>query len=244
MILKCPSCGQAVPAEDVNVAKDVAFCRGCNQGHRLSSMVHGHEFEDGVDLHRPPGGAWFRQDGWGTAFGATHRSVGGALGALAISLFWNGIVSVFVLLALSGTMHNLGIAMPSWFPAPEMNGGDMSTGMTLFLWIFLTPFIVIGTGMIGAFLMCIAGRTEIRIRHSEAVVFTGIGPLGYRRRFQTDEFKEVRVVESRWRNDDSTRSKEEILIETRAGKQIRLGSMLTPERRRFLAAALSQSLGA
>jgi hypothetical protein len=26
----CPKCKQAIPSEDVNVAKDVAYCRACN----------------------------------------------------------------------------------------------------------------------------------------------------------------------------------------------------------------------
>jgi hypothetical protein len=123
-----------------------------------------------------------------------------------------------------------------------MNGGPMSVGMTVFLWLFLTPFIVVGVGMAGAFLMCLAGRTEVRIRSNESEVWTGIGPIGYRRRFETEAFKAVRVTEAHWRDNDSGRSKEEILIETHAGKQIRFGSMLSAERRRFVAAAVERVL--
>lgn len=80
--------------------------------------------------------------------GATHRSIGSAIGLLLFALFWNGIVSVFVLFAIAGTLKQFNIGLPEWFPAPNMNGEPMSLGMVLFLWIFLTPFIAIGLGMI------------------------------------------------------------------------------------------------
>jgi hypothetical protein len=39
MPVLCPKCIQPVPPEDVNVAKDVAFCRACNEAFALSSVV-------------------------------------------------------------------------------------------------------------------------------------------------------------------------------------------------------------
>ena len=44
-----------------------------------------------------------------------------------------------------------------------MNRSPMGVGMTISLWIFLTPFILIGLAMILAFLSCVAGKTELRI---------------------------------------------------------------------------------
>ena len=148
----CSRCGKAIPSEDVNVANDVAYCRVCNLSHKLSALTAGTELDTSIDLNRPPAGAWYTSDGAGSLIGATHRSIGTAIGALAFALFWNGIVSVFVLVALSGTARNLGISLPHWFPAPDMNGSPMGMGMTLFLWIFLTPFILVGLVMIGSML--------------------------------------------------------------------------------------------
>ena len=169
--------------------------------------------------------------------------VGMALGALAFSLFWNGIVSVFVLLAISATLRNLDIAVPEWFPAPKMNGSAMGVGETIFLWIFLTPFIVIGLVMIGAFLSALAGRTEVRIGQGEGVVFSGIGPLGWPRRFKPEAVKDVRIDHSQWRDrDGDRRSKTHIVMETQEGKLIKFGSMLREERMKFVAAAVRKVL--
>ena len=240
---RCPECRNVIASDDVNVAADVAFCRSCNLAHKLSRLAETVDLPPNLDLLGPPAGAWFRTDATGTAIGATHRSLGMALGALAISLFWNGIVSVFVLVAIAATLSNMGVALPEWFPAPKMNGGDMGVGMTIFLWIFLMPFIAIGLGMIMAFLSSLFGRTELSIRNGEVVLYRGIGPFGYRRRFAASETKDVRIEDRKWRDSDGdSRRKTVIVIETRAGKLIKFGTQLTEDRRKFVAAAARKAL--
>jgi hypothetical protein len=239
----CSRCGKTIPSEDINVANDVAYCRTCNLSHQLSALTQGTELDTSIDLNRPPAGAWYRNGGSGPVIGASHRSIGGAVGALAISVFWNGIVSVFVLVAIAGTLRHLGLSQPSWFPAPNMNGSPMSVGMTIFLWIFLTPFILIGLVMIGAFLSALGGRTEVRMRNAEGSVFTGIGSLGYRRRFDASSVKDVRIDDKQWRDSDGgSRRKTYVVIETREGKLVKFGSMLTEERRKFMAGATRKVL--
>ncbi len=225
------------------MAKDVAFCRPCNVARPLSSLAHGTALETGVDLNRPPPGCWHRHDGMGVVTGATHRSVGATFGLLAVSLFWNGIVSVFVLLVLSSTLRLMEVSVPEWFPAPKMNDESMGVGMTIFLWIFLTPFIAIGLAIIGGFLSALAGRTEVRLNRTEGVIFTGIGPLGWRRRFMTPDVKEVRIDNQQWRDSDGDRrSKTHIIVELNSGRLLKFGSMLREDRRKFVAAGAARAL--
>lgn len=239
----CSKCNQAIPGDDVNVASDIAYCRTCNISYKLSELTHDAELSANLDLHHPPKGAWHRNSGAGTNIGATHRSLGAALVSLFFGLFWNGIVSVFVLLALSATLHHLHIDLPGWFPAPKMNGGDMGVGMTLFLWIFLTPFILVGLLLMGTFLSCLFGHTEVRLLNAQSAVFVGIGSLGYTRRFDASQVEDVRIDDRQWRDSDGDRRRKTcIVIETRAGKQIKFGSMLSEERRKFVAGAVRQAL--
>src|SRR4051812_5977855 len=95
----CPSCGQIIAPDDINVAGDVAYCRACNLVHKLSALAEVVELQ--TALADPPAGTWRRDDVTGLVIGASHWSLGGAIALLAISLFWNGIVSFFVSLALS-----------------------------------------------------------------------------------------------------------------------------------------------
>jgi|SRR5208282_5700942 len=239
----CPKCKRVISSDDVNVANDIAFCRACNLSHALSALTRGAELDENIDLANPPRGAWQTNDGSGCVIGATHRSIGTGVGILLFALFWNGILSVFLAVALAGTLRNLGLPIPHWFPAPLVNGSPMSVGMTIFLWLFLTPFILVGLFMIGMFLSSVAGRTEVRVNNPEGVVFTGIGSLGYRRRFQTSAVKEVRVDDRTWRDSDGDRQRKTyIVIENREGKLLKFGSMLSEERRKFVAGALHRML--
>lgn len=198
-----------------------------------------------VDISKPPAGAWYRDDGIELSVGASMRSVGGALGLLAISLFWNGIVSVFLSLVIVGTMQNLGITVPAWFPSPPMKGsgihnGVMSLGMVVFLWIFLTPFVVIGCAMIGGFLSCLFGRVEVTVRDAAGTVFTGIGAIGFRQRFDASAVTGVRVVESVSSDSEGTSRSTRIVID--ADRPIKFGSTMKDERRWFIAGALRKAL--
>jgi hypothetical protein len=239
----CPKCRRIIPGDDINVAGDVAFCRVCNVAHKLSELAQGTGIDPNLDLARPPQGAWQRASGLGTVIGASHRSIGGAAGLFAFAAFWNGIVSVFVALALSSTLTLIGLDRPSWFPKPIMNGGAMGAGITVFLWLFLTPFIVIGLAMIGAFLSCLAGRTEVRIRDWQGEIFSGIGSLGFRRKFNTENVKDVRIEDKQWRDSDGDRRRSvNIVIEMLEGKPLKFGSGLTEERRQFVAAAVRSAV--
>jgi hypothetical protein len=238
----CPHCKHVIPSEDVNVANDIAFCRNCNLTHRLSSLALGVTVDPAVDISRPPKGTWFQRDGSGVRLGATHRSLGQALGLLFVSLFWNGIVSVFVCLAAASTLQHLGIPLPHWFPAPNSKGSPIPVGFTLFLWLFLTPFIAVGVAMLAGFLSALAGHTELRIQGGELEIFSGIGPIGFRKRVTTSQINDVRIDDRRWRDSDGdSRRQRQIVIETN-NKPIKFGSSLTEERRQFVAAALLKEL--
>jgi hypothetical protein len=238
----CPRCKGVIPSDDVNVANDIAFCRTCNLSHRLSDLTSGTVVDEEVDASRPPAGTWFQRDGRGTVVGATHRSIGQAFGLLLFALFWNGIVSVFVAFAFASTLKHLGISAPQWFPPAKMNGGPMGVGMTIFLWLFLTPFIAVGLGMLAAFLSSLAGKTELQIQGNQCVLFTGVGALGWRKRFATSEVRDVRIEDKRWRDSDGdSRRSTQIVIET-TNKPIKFGSMLSKERRQFVAGCVKKEL--
>jgi len=236
----CPRCQQIIPSEDVNVANDLAFCRNCNISHRLSALAFGTAIDETVDVNNPPAGAWFLQDGSRTVIGATHRSLGQAFGLLFFCLFWNGIVFFFVSLVLEATLRHLGVMPPKWFPAAK--GTNMPLALTIFMWLFLTPFVAIGLLLLGTFLSCLAGQTELRIEAGEALLFTGVGRFGFRKRFSIGDVKDIRLEDKRWcDNQGHPRRRALIIIETGA-KPINLGSMFSDERRRFVAAALKREL--
>ena len=241
---KCPKCGRIIASSDVNVGADLAFCRACNVSHQFSQVAMGTGIDPEIDLTRPPKGVWYRSSGLGTTtIGASHRTLGGAVMVLAFAAFWNGIVSIFVAVALSSTLTFLGVPTPGFFPSPIMNGSVMGVGVTIFLWLFLTPFILIGLAMIAAFFLCLAGRTEVHLKDWQGEIFTGVGPVGYRRKFKTETVKDVRIEDKQWRDSDGDRRRStHIVIETIEGKPIKFASSLAEDRRQFLAAVIRKTL--
>jgi hypothetical protein len=85
--------------------------------------------------------------------------------------------------------------------------------------------------------MSVAGRSEIRISGSDGYLFTGIGPLGWRRRFSRANIKDVRIEPG-----NRGESNSQIVIEEREGKKIRFGSTLPDEQKKFMASALRKVL--
>ncbi len=231
----CLSCSREVPEADVNVGEGVAFCRECGHLSRLAEILDATP-ESGIPIlpSQPPAGCRVFDDGMETRVIASARSAGAAAGVTFAALFWNGIVSVFVLLALGGTIQAIAGSLPSWFPAP--GNLSMPIGVLLFLWIFLLPFIGIGLMLLGSMLTAMAGRLEVRVRGAEGTIFTGVGPFGWRRRFDAGQVKSVRLGKTTWSQNDERQPC--ILIE--AEKTHRFGSVLASDRREWMAAALRQ----
>lgn len=211
---------------------------------KLSELVQAQELALDVDLSRPPEGTWHRGTGMETVIGASHRSLGGALGMLAVTLFWNGIVSVFVAVALSSTLGLLGVQQPDWMPDPVMNGSAMGIGITLFLWLFLTPFILIGIAFFLAFITCLWGRTEVRVTPVQTIVYSGIGAMGRTRRVDSSQITSVRIRKEEWHTSKGRRrTKEQIVVERTDGPEIKFGSSLGETKMKFVAGALRHALG-
>lgn len=243
----CRECRAEIPPADVNVGEGVAFCRACETLSRLSDIVHDAEQPD-VDANVLPRGCEVIDNGVQTIVRASARSWSSIAGTLFIACFWNGIVSVFVLIAIAGAIQHIFGSVPSWFPAPPIsaNGGpsqspsSMPLGMVLFLWIFLLPFIAIGLVMLGVLCTTVAGRVEVRFDADTGVVFVGCGPLGWRRRFDISQVEAVTIGETTWKQNDE--AKPVVVIECNPRQKIRFGSMLPDERRNWMASALRKLL--
>jgi hypothetical protein len=235
----CPDCRRPIPLDDVNVGRDIALCRQCGKPHAYSDLLEAARLHAAADKRNPPDGTWQRADGSGTVIGATHRSWGSALGALGFAAFWNGIVSIFVSIAVTETLQRWGVDPPEWFPAPKMDGDGPPFGSLIFLWLFLTPFILVGSGMLWAVVNYVGGKTEVRIRNGEGTVFTGLGPLGWRRRFDAQSVKAVRVEVD---GGQQPSGKGSIVVETHNGRRIKFGTWMREDRKAFVAGALLATL--
>lgn len=237
----CPKCGGAIAVDDINIREGVGLCRSCGKLSRLAEIADAPAIDPKTIDAPPPGCMLEERPGGARLVKASMRSVGTAAGLLFVCLFWNGIVSVFVLIALAGLYTHFIGPLPQWFPAPGSGSGtngnvgaNMPLGMTLFLCVFLIPFVTVGLLIFGSFLTCLMGRVEVLVDGTIGRVRTGFGPFNWTRRF--DPTKVKRVSEGFTSYQENGRSKPVIQIE--ADRTVKLGSLLEEGRRAWMMGVL------
>lgn len=230
----CPNCGEVLPTEAINIAEGVALCGQCGKLSRLSAVMERSRPTHEI-LAQPPRGCSINSWGDEIRIDVSQRSMVGFVGSLAFCLFWNGIVSVFVMLALSGLYINLVGPLPAWVPAPEFKD-PMPLGMALFLCVFLIPFVLVGSVMLLTMLTCAFGHIQVRLNRDSAYVRTAIGPFGWRRNFDPRQVRRVGFTESAWHNESKKQPSR--LVEIEADTTIQVGQVLPANRVEWLQAIL------
>jgi len=214
MRVQCPKCRGDIATSDVNVAKDTAFCRACNEAFCLSDIVSGEDLE-AVDLRHPPSGCSMEPVANGFVVSATTRH--------PIALFLVPFMCVWSGFSLGG-----------------LYGSQIISGhFNLVASLFGVPFVA-GTVLFGSMaVMSVCGRVRVTVRGDQGEVFTGVGPVGWCRRFN---WSAVRRVEERAPNFRAPQSKMAIALE--GDQRLTFGSMLTDARRYFVVSVLLQALAA
>jgi hypothetical protein len=107
----------------------------------------------------------------------------------------------------------------------------------LFIWLFLTPFILIGFGMPVLALVSLFGRTEIAIERGIGRLSTKVWGIGWTRKFEPEQLDEIDTLSEGGKDDPP---KEFVFLRQKSGKKIKFGSSLSDEQRAFLVYALRQ----
>ena len=232
----CPECEALIETDAINIGEGVALCRACGSLSRLSDVVSGSSLQHRLE-QPPPAGCSIERVGRDVHLSATMRSLGGFFGLLFVTLFWNGIVSVFVLIAASGLYAHLVGPVPDWFPAPEQDE-PQSLGLSIFLCIFLIPFVTVGFCLFAAMLGNMFGKVRVIIGPHEARMYTGIGLLSWRKRFDPSTVHSVEESTPKWQSDNNNN----LVIKIVADHTVKFGSLLSEERREWLQAVLHKML--
>ena len=216
--LSCPTCDTIVLPDDVNVAKDVAYCRKCNAGFSLSEVIHEEGSsesapEPAVDFNQPPRGVWYESTFDGFVLGSTTRSAVGCF-LVPFMCVWSG-----------GSLGGI-------------YGSQIASGkFDLFMSLFGIPFLI-GTIVIGSLAaMTVFGKIVLTVNQTSGSVFTGVGGIGFTKRFEVNEMS--RVYEEAKRGSKGGVTK---IIVLEGKERITFGSMLSDERRYFMLQVLKKML--
>ncbi len=105
--------------------------------------------------------------------------------------------------------------------------------------LFGLPFLLGTLFLVPLTLMMIFGKVTVQVIGADGMIFTGIGPFGWRRRFNWFDVKAVRV-ETYWSGGRNQTQQTRIVLEG-SGK-LRFASGLRLQRQEFLAGVLRQEL--
>jgi hypothetical protein len=195
--------------EDINVSKDVALCRRCDETYSFAELSRGGAPGD-VDTARPPDGVWYERQGNEFEVGATSRS-------------WTAIILVpFTALWAVGSLwaiYGSQIAKGTFDPTSSLAG---------------IPFLLGSLVLLTMTLMAVCGKVVVRGSRDGGSVFVGVGRFGWTRRFRWSEIRTARTSLTKWHQNDSHLP----IIELVGPKPIRFGSQLSAPRRAFMLAVL------
>jgi hypothetical protein len=219
--IQCPKCDRRVAAEDVNMARDMAFCRSCNEAFVVSEAMGSAELGD-VDFSDPPGGVTIDDLAGRLVLTATCRSSAAAF-FVVFALFWNSIVSVFLTLGIHGLI----------------SGEDSFDGpFPGFILVFMIPFVLVGVGMGSAALLSLFGQVRVTLEPELLTVFTGVWGIGRSKVADWHQVTAVRIADTGARTND----KPMMAIEVDGPRRFKFGTFLSEERRTFVAAVLRRML--
>lgn len=225
MQIRCPDNGGLIPPENINVKENVALSPYTGEIHRLSDLIDAQSTtERDIDIfENPPGGVWLERQANRLTVGAKSRNAGTGCFLTFFAIFWNSIVSVFLV---------------GPFLLPNQNNNVGRFGEDLFFTLFLTPFLLVGIGTAYGALLCLFGKEQVVIDGDVGRTSIGVGPLAWRRRFDATAVRSVTIGESSIQSDNQPMKR--ILIE--ADRDVTIGWSLSEPRREFVAAVLRTEL--
>jgi hypothetical protein len=167
----CPRCRLAIPLDDVNVATDIALCRQCGQTWSYADLNDESKISNFIP-QSPPSGTWYQETGPRSfTVGSTTRS--------PIAFFLVPFMCVWSGFSLGGIYGG------------QIAKGQFNLGMSL----FGIPFIL-GTLLFGSIaVMAVCGKIAVTVNGDDGVIFTGVGPVGWRRRFNWRSVTSIRRTE-------------------------------------------------
>ena len=214
-MIYCPDCREEIPVEDFNVSTHVAFCRRCGKNHRYSELAD-FEVRAGFRPDRPPRGMRVLPDD-GTGEGIVFRYFSHAVWILCFfAVFWCGVTGTLTVAVWCA-------GNSPWFAK-----------------LFMIPFQLVGIGFLFGIAMMLFGRSELRFRDGALEMFSGIGRVGRRRRWELADIRKVAVEPTGMQQNG--RQVEGVAIVTADGRRRFFGRNLDAEKQQFLVNLIRQKI--
>ena len=191
--LACKSCGKAIPAGNVNIAKAIAKCEACDAVFGFMDVLASDRLRCGEKLQQP---AAFEVDVWGPELTLTRRWYSHGLWALlAFCIFWDGFLAVWYAIGIREVLAEKGGTVgPDWWAG-------------LIMLVFPVFHLALGVGLTYAVISGFVNRTVVRVAGGELSVWHGPLPWPGNQRLLTTDIQQLYCAEARRPAGDSGCSK-------------------------------------
>ena len=208
---RCPLCQSVIPADDVNVATDLALCRSC--GNTSSFSIVSGSSDSSLNALANPTRCVKIERGFSGTTVITYRKLSPVLLFLIpFTAFWSGL-SMWVIYG------------------SQFRKGEFDLSLSLLGLPFLLGTVV----LLSIITFFLAGKWRITLKKGAGTVFVGVGTLGWTRTFayNRDTLVSMRMTNVRV-NGDSLKG---ILIRNESTELV-FGTILKEEAKQFIAAAI------
>ncbi len=166
MQVSCTKCKRKVESANINVAKDTAYCPHCESLTSLSTLLESTPSKS-FNSSESVSGTKLSDRGSNWSIEASHRSL--------MALFFVPFTVVWAGGSLSGLYGS------------QLIKGEFDPGQSL----FGLPFLIGSVVLITLSIMSVFGRTLVSVENGKALVFIGVGSLGWYRRFEWSSIDRV-----------------------------------------------------
>ncbi len=203
----CPKCKSVLKEPHVDVTRNAAICVNCNVVFSVSAIGEaGVESEEDFDIHSPPSGAAFQ----GTAAAwriTTSTRTPAAFVSVPFACLWVG----FVLFGLYGQTIIHGT-------------------FSLILSLIGIPFLIASAVLVSVALMNVCGRVVVSVDGADGQVFTGVGSIGWTRRF---DWRAITAI-NEFFYVPNQRGVSRVAVSLVGTERLQFGMMLNEPRRHYL----------
>ena len=211
---RCPHCGSDIAASDTNVATDIALCRTCGKSVPFSSIAEAAEI-DAVDLASPPKGIRIERNLISGVEIIYRRLSLVLLFLIPFAALWSG-------LSLS-MIYGSQIVAGKFDPTASLAG---------------LPFLIGTVILLSIIIFLLFGRWRIHVDRGECEIFTGVGPIGRRRRIPLATDSTINLEMSSLRINNIPQRH---VVITTHGQTLKFGATLPENVRVFFAAVLKKA---
>jgi len=166
MEVQCNKCKRVISNENINISKDTAHCDSCGELISLSSLIN-NAIDSKFNIEDPVKGTNYSEKIGTWKIEASHRTLY-ALFIVPFTCVWAG----GSLTGIYGTQL-------------------MSGNFKLVESLFGIPFLLGSIILISISLLSLFGRTIISDENGKALIFIGVGPIGWYRRFEWSSISNV-----------------------------------------------------